>query len=169
MEYKAGDELDRLIAEKLGYTDFEKGRDFWWAWRPVRNDETEHDLKYHLEDGRIQDPIPNYSTNLDAAFLLPLDGEHFFALHGPCDGVEDFYAFVMERWTDPRYDNEIEAPYRAWAESGALALCLVWLMWYGVKHSVPGLQPEIYEYLKTIEKPVEYIDDGAWPDDDYSR
>src|SRR6185369_12758225 len=72
-ELPAGKELDRLIAAELGYSEFSTSQSsrLLWGWRQAREDDNE----WHIEDGRINEPIPDYSTDVDAAlYHLKIEG-----------------------------------------------------------------------------------------------
>lgn len=134
---EAGRELDRVVAERVGYTEIEETTG--WFDDPDVGSREETYLRGRGADGRYSsERIPNYSTSVDAALLLPFDG-----LKGGWDGGN---SLVIELSTavQVRYmmtaavhtphaptisyggDSDFEKPY---TERLALAICRAWLAW----------------------------------------
>lgn len=90
-DLKAGKELDQVIAEVLGYHDFEVSglTRLLWGWREATDD----DPPYHVHDGKIQECISDYSKDTDAALyhlkvknrqiVLVESGAGFYAFYNP--------------------------------------------------------------------------------------
>lgn len=118
-ELPAGLDLDRLIAEKLGDTEIEE-REVW-----VEDIVCGPYQKKYLTC-KEHEAIPEFSSDLNAAFRLPISDLYYIALHGPNENDPLWYAFIEWQFHD---EYEEFANSRAEAESGALAVCRAWLAW----------------------------------------
>lgn len=128
-DVQAGPEGDRIIAEAFGYS-------------VVRSDDTERPPAYCLSDDTRQLYFPaalseqaawvngpDYTTSVDAALGLPLDGMYRFTLSQQHNGV--WHAQIMESFaTLTSAVNENKAWFgKSKTELAALALCRAWLAW----------------------------------------
>lgn len=125
---EAGRELDRLIAERLGYRAVERT----WRWYLLSHDVLEtsldemlkrgwHIRSYPTETEAWNIDVSRYSTDLNAAIaLLPTDG-YTWSLH--YSNYDDPYTAVISgvKVDSPEYFGDASTP--------ALAICRAWLAW----------------------------------------
>jgi len=111
---EAGRELDKLIAEKLGYTDLQVSdwTQILYGTRPTRPD----DDPYRVQGGMIQEPICEYSTDTDAALTLIDSVKGDFHLQSPAPNI-------WQCWF------KVPPVPQGLAETPAFAVCRAWLAW----------------------------------------
>ena len=110
----AGRELDRLVAERMGYEVIDYARDVVGVDddqpNPVFKPESdEHALM------QVMKPVPHYSTSVDAALALVPGGDIAFELYRD-ENTGDWWA-EFDGW----YDEGSPWP--------ALAIVRAWLLW----------------------------------------
>lgn len=128
-EMPAGRELDRVIAERVGWAvechkvvyPTSSSYDYYRLIGP--NGEEKRD--YDIPEAAWQD-APHYSTDANAALSLPTADLYFIDLHGPHSENSLWHAFIEWGYSD----EEDEYPsFRAEADTAALAVCRAWLAW----------------------------------------
>ena len=125
-EMEAGRELDRVIAERLGWSEIEQ-RQLWFE--DAYDDGWEQRLFGKRTGESVgDDPVPEYSTDANAALSLPLGEAEFFQLHVIPGGntAARVYVPVSSRL------SEAEPPFEI-SDTPALAICHAWLAYQDAK------------------------------------
>lgn len=141
-------ELDILIAKFAGWTQHHAA-----LYSP---DGTLHGGDYLLhsrhqdatgekEQEIWNDYAPHYTTDLNWAFSLPVEGNYFLDLHSPTKDDDQWNAFVTDRWESDE-DGHPTVEYSASAKTGALALCLAWMKYMGIR---PQMDPKSVEFSES--------------------
>jgi hypothetical protein len=125
-----GRELDKVVAEKLGYTDLRLSGASGLLWGKRKTDGNDHPFNVD-KDGMVDEPLPPYSTKVDAALTLldTLDGE---------DGDAEFNLSVSREGGQLSYGAQFDKSnpggkysFLAYDVSRmpAFAIVRAWLVW----------------------------------------
>jgi len=114
----AGHDMDRLIAERLGWR-VQKNRDgYTYLFRPDGSG-----VGNYIDAAQAWEGIPHFSTDLNAAFRLPVGEYTHLSCRTPLNDL-GYAAFVA--YDDHTTSNDYRS---AAAATPALAVCRAWLAW----------------------------------------
>ena len=119
----AGNDLDRYIAEYLGWTvvgnPLTKEAVLWHGTELIHVEQSHSELSVNIARA-WNNYIPQYSTDVNAALTLPMTPGWYFSLRSPID--DDLWTVFIREDAIPTFTSSKD-------ENPALALCHTWLNW----------------------------------------
>lgn len=115
-ELHAGPDLDKAVAERLGYTNLRVSGLTGLMWGVRLACETDH--PWHIKEGVIDEPIGQWSKDIGAALMLPIHRTMRWEITQYGDGSTAVYLYEGNFPCSPR-----------WAGDIAEQICKSWLAW----------------------------------------